>query len=152
MNDLFEQGGNIRDPGLEDSAMRRSQEFAHLFQAVSANYPGSILIADRNRIILYANPASARTTGYPVEELIGQSMDLIHVQASPGEVHQSISEAIDLRGMWNGDVTYRNKSGEEYIETKTVAAIRGDDGRVQYYFSIGEDVSRRRNLNIKSVR
>ena len=129
--------------GLDMQSVRQGQETARLFETVAANYPGSILITDENRMILYANPATTTMTGYEIEELIGQSLDLLYASRQPDEVHAQIRATIQQRGIWKGSIAYRRKNGELYQDTKSVAAIRDSAGNVQHFFSIGEDISRR---------
>ena len=132
--------------GQGDGAESRNVPRSHLLEAVSAHYPGSLLIADKDRTILYANHAMARISGYAIEELIGQPLSLLHAPDLTDEWHRQVAEAIESQGMWKGEIEYRHKNGDPYREHKTIAAILDDGGRLQYTFSIGEDLTSRTRL------
>ena len=132
--------------GFDARSMRESQATAAMFQTVTDNYSGSILIANEDNSILYANPALLHMTGYSFEELIGKTPAIFKSGQTPDEVYRNLWETIDSGGIWNGEVINRRKDGSHYLECKTIAAIRDSQGHVQNYFAIGEDGSQRHQL------
>ncbi len=129
--------------GFDASAMQKSQSEAAMFQKVSDNFSGSIIITDPDKIILYANPALLRMTGYSADEVLGQTPALFKSGKVPADVYRTLWETLSTNGTWEGELINHRKDGGEYIERKTIAAIRDVSGQVQYYFAIGENVSQR---------
>ncbi|MBS1187928.1 MAG: response regulator receiver modulated diguanylate cyclase/phosphodiesterase with sensor(s) [Burkholderiaceae bacterium] len=129
--------------GFDATAIRHSQEAIALFQSVAENYSGSIVITDAQSHILYVNPAAQRIMGYPIGELFGRSMKDFRSDKTPVEVYHQLKDALARRELWKGEFINRRKDGELYVESKTIAAIQDENGEVQYYFAIGEDITQR---------
>ena len=129
--------------GFDATAIRHSQEAIALFQSVAENYSGSIVITDASVRILYANPAAQRIMGYSLAELFGRPIKEFRSGKTPVEVYHQLEETLRRRELWKGEFINRRKDGELYVESKTIAAIHGPDGEVQYYFAIGEDITQR---------
>jgi len=129
--------------GFDASSVRESQAAAEMFRTVSDNYTGSIVITDPDKSILYVNPALLRMTGYAADEVLGQTPSLFKSGQTSDEIYRALWETINAGAIWKGELANRRKDGEQYLESKTIAAIRNAQGRVQYYFAIGEDMSQR---------
>ncbi len=131
--------------GFDATAIHKSQAAVAMFQTVSDNYTGSIVITDPDKIILYANPALLQMTGYSADEVLGQTPALFKSGKVSPDVYRTLWETISAGGLWEGELINHRKDGGEYIERKTIAAIRDALGHVKYYFAIGEDVSQRQH-------
>ena len=129
--------------GFDARVAGKDGDAAALFQTVSDNYSGSIVITGPDKRILYANPALFQMTGYSPEELIGQTPAVFKSGQTAEEVYRRLWETVEAGEIWKGEFINRRKDGEQYLETKTIAAIRDVQGRLQYYFAIGEDTSQR---------
>ena len=129
--------------GFDASLIRKSQATAEMFQTVSDNYSGSIVITDAEKAILYANPAALHMTGYALDEVLGQTPAVFKSGQMPAEFYRQLWETLAAGGVWKGEFINCRKGGGEYLESKTIAAIRDARGKVQYYFAIGEDISQK---------
>lgn len=129
--------------GFDASSIRNSQAAAAMFQMVSDNYTGSIAITSPDKAIVYANPAFLRMTGFSASEVLGQTHALLKSGQTADEVYQNLWATLDAGGIWNGDFINQRKDGTHYLESKSISAIRDSQGRVQFYFAIGEDMSQR---------
>ena len=129
--------------GFDASSIRESQAAAEMFQTVSDNFSGSIIITDSARHILYVNPTVVEITGYLSTEILGKTPSLFKSGQTTEAVYRNLWETIDAGGIWRGEFINRRKNGEPYLESKTISAIRDDQRRIQYYFAIGEDISQR---------
>ena len=131
--------------GFDARSIRQSQATAAMFQTVSDNFSGSIIITDPERNILYANPAVVQMTGYSPEEIIGRTPSLFKSGQTAVEVYRNLWETIETGEIWRGEFINCRKDGERYLESKTISAIRDGLGRVQYYLAVGEDISQRQH-------
>ncbi len=129
--------------GLDATLMRESQAAAAMFQTVSDNYSGSIVITNPDRRILYINPAVTLMTGYSSDELIGQTPTVFKSGQTSDETYHDLWATIASGEIWKGEFVNQRKDGRQFLESKTIAAIRDAHGDVRYYFAIGEDVSQR---------
>ena len=131
--------------GFDASSIRKSQAAAAMFQTVSDNFSGSIIITDPDTNILYANPSLMEMTGYSADEIHGQTPSLFKSGQTDDKVYRNLWETVAEGEIWRGEFINRRKDGEQYLESKTISAIRDAQGRVQYYFAIGEDISQRQH-------
>jgi len=103
--------------------------------------PESIMITDLNANIEYVNDALVRISGYPREELIGQTASMFNsgaaLQATQAELWQTL-----LAGKtWKGEFSNRRKDGTEYQELAIITPLRQVDGRITHYVAVKEDVT-----------
>lgn len=131
--------------GFNSGAMRASQTSATMFQTVADNFTGSIVITDPQRNILYVNSALLNMTGHTADEVIGRTPSLFRSGHTSEDVYRSLWETVNAGGIWKGEFINCRKDGSQYLESKTIAAIRDANGVIQYYFAIGEDVSKRQH-------
>lgn len=141
--DAAGQARSIALVGFDARLIRESRLAATMFQTITDNYTGSIVITDPAQVILYANPAILRMSGYAPDELIGRTPALFKSGQTSADVYRDLWDTLELGGTWRGEFINCRKDGSQFIESKTISAIRDDQGQVQFYFSIGEDLSQR---------
>ena len=129
--------------GVDARSSRETQAAARLFQTISECYTGSIVITDPDRVILYANPSFLHLTGYTLNEVLGRTPAFLQSGQTSDEVYRSLWETLETYSVWNGEFINHRKDGADFVETKTISVIRDSEGKVQYYFAIGEDISLR---------
>lgn len=132
--------------GFDASAIRKGSTSAAMFQAVSDNYTGSILICAPDSSILYANPTLLQMTGYSADELIGKKPSVFKSGQTADEVYRSLWETIGSGKIWSGELINCRKDGTHFLEFKTIAAIRDFAGQIQFYLAFGEDGAKRQHL------
>ena len=114
-----------------------------LFRTLVTQSRRGIIVTDPDEVILFANPAAAQISGYTVEELVGQTPDLLKSGQTPAEVYRDLRNALDADQIWRGEFVNRRKNGELYLEARTISAIRDATGAVRYYVSVSEDLAER---------
>lgn len=127
--------------GFDLTSIHGNRAAADLFRIVSDQFEGSILITDADNTILYANPALTRMTGFPAEEVIGETPRLFKSGQTAESLYRDLWETLTAGGIWRGEFINRRKDGSTYPESKTISAIRDERGRVRHYFAIGEDLT-----------
>ena len=105
-----------------------------------------VLISDRRGIIEYVNPEFTRITGYELDEVTGESVEILNSgQHEPGEFEEMWA-ALDRGQAYEKEFTNRTKSGEEYLQQTTISPIEAEDGTILAYVAIGRDVTSERLL------
>lgn len=113
------------------------------------NYSESLLIetcliskADRHGKITYANDKFCKTSGYLLEELIGQDHRAVNSGIHTKEFWKEMYETvIKQRKIWHGLVTNRNKSGELYYVKSWIQGIFSADNKFDGYISVRHDIT-----------
>ncbi|MBK1697471.1 ATP-binding protein [Rhodovibrio salinarum] len=96
----------------------------------------SLLNAD-NRFV-YINRATATLYGYPVDELLGQPLDLIYDSDGRQRLYQEVLPVLRNNGAWHGTCKARHRNGS-VIEQEVSLAALPDGGMVR----VARDVTAR---------
>lgn len=106
-----------------------------------------IIITDVRGVILFANQAVERTTGYPADEIIGQNPRLWGHQM-PRSFYRKMWYRLSIQKRpFIGEVTNKRKNGDLYIAECRIAPILGRDNSVKYYVGIERDITRAKGVD-----
>jgi len=106
----------------------------------------SVMVTDLDARILYANPATAASSGYPLGEIVGASPRLFASGLHGPDFFREINGALRAGTTWRGIVVNRTKQGELYEEDTTITPVRSDDGEITSFVSVRRNISRERRL------
>ena len=131
---------------LAGLAIERHQSLDKLLklqQAVEQS-PSSIVIANLNAEIEYANAAFFRITGYTAQEALGANPRILQSGKTPPSTYRELWAALGAGQPWNGVLVNRRKDGSEYTEMARLAPIMQPDGSITHYVGIKEDITARK--------
>lgn len=106
--------------------------------------PQGLLVTDETGRILFVNDAFCRTTGYSLDETIGQNPRMLQSGRQSPEFYRRMWNSIRRTGHWDGEIVNRRKDGRLYTEWLTVSAVRDPLGRTTHYIGIFRDFTHRR--------
>jgi diguanylate cyclase (GGDEF)-like protein/PAS domain S-box-containing protein len=121
--------------------MQRDMELKMAAKVIENTLEG-ILVADTDGTILSVNPAFTRITGYTAAEAIGKTPRLLRSNHHDILFYQQLWGSLLSTGQWQGEIWNRRKSGEAYPEWLTISAIRNENGVVQQYVSVFNDITK----------
>jgi PAS domain S-box-containing protein len=127
---------------------RAEKENIKLSQVVHQS-PVSIVITDPNGLIEYSNPNNCKTTGYKIEELIGQNPRILKSGKFTNEEYSQLWKTIKADDVWIGEFYNKKKDGSFYWEYARIRSITDPEGRITNYVKIGEDITSRKKLENK---
>ncbi len=120
------------------------QEQMRLQSTALAAAGSVVVITDRNGTIEWVNPAFTRTTGYTLEEVIGQNPRILQSGRHDQTFYENLWHTI-LRGeVWRGELINRRKDGSLYIEQAVISPVRDAEGEITHFIAIKEDITERR--------
>ena len=122
---------------------RAEQERARLAMAIEQASEGVMLLNIEGTVV-YANPAMARITGYPVENIMGKGPFSPGVATS--ERYDHIWQAIRRDESWSGQISAKRTGGIPYIFDWVITPLRDRDGAITGYVAIGNDVTEKKKL------
>ncbi len=114
--------------------------FAHIFNSINEG----IIVTDADKNMLFINPAFSIITGYSANDLIGKSLNLLHLDLMDGEFNRDIWRSINETGRWQGEMIGRRKNDESYTEHLSISTTKNERGEVNYYIGIFSDISERK--------
>lgn len=132
----------------EDRSLRREAETAlHLRQRAIEASANAIVIASATKPgypVEYVNPAFERMTGYSAEEMIGQSLRIMHGTDRQQEGLQKLQRILAERR--EGQTTLRNyrKNGELYWTRVHIAPVLDETGEITHFVAAKYDITKTR--------
>ena len=110
--------------------------------------PVSIVITNLEGEIEYANPKACETTGYGIEELVGQNPRVLKSGETTLDEYNLLWENIAHGKEWKGIFHNKRKSGELYWESSTIGPITDNLGNITHYLAVKEDITERRQIQM----
>lgn len=109
--------------------------------------PVHILITDDNGIILYANEAATRITGFSLQEMLGKTPRLWGGLMSLTFYRNMWKTIKEDRSSFRAEVKNRRKNGQVYEAEIRLEPILNDQNKPQFFVGIEEDVSERNAID-----
>ena len=103
-----------------------------------------ILITDEHSVILRANKAFSRITGYAEHEVLGKTPHVLQSGLQDAAFYHYLWARVRESGSWEGEIWNLRKDGEAYAEWLTITAIYGKSGVVQNYVGTFHDITKRK--------
>ncbi len=106
--------------------------------------PVSIVITNLDGSIEYANPKACETTGYTIEELLGNNPRVLKSGETSVCDYEGLWKTIYAGKQWNGIFHNVKKTGELYWEAATIRPIVDANGKTTHYLAIKEEITERK--------
>jgi diguanylate cyclase (GGDEF)-like protein/PAS domain S-box-containing protein len=135
---------------LQDvTEMRQVEDRARMLKEAVDCLPIGITLCDVNGKIIYANPAEAEMHGYADNELVGKEARQL---APQGLVKELKPDQLNTIGLFKRESTNLRKNGEEFPVQLTSIAVRNSEGRCLGLVTTCEDITGRKEAEIKMHR
>ena len=103
--------------------------------------PATIIVTDAEGKIVYANPKFVETTGYAVNEAVGQNPRLLKSGETSPEAYQQLWKTITSGQEWRGTFHNRRKDGSLYWERASISPVFDAAGKIANFMAVKEDIS-----------
>jgi len=103
----------------------------------------TVVITDRNGIVLFVNRAFEALSGYARTEIVGQHAGLLFAEDSASPAHQATMDLLIAGNVFSGVRATRRKDGTLLVEEKNITPLTDESGAVIRYISTGRDISER---------
>ncbi len=106
-----------------------------------------IVITDKDAVVIWANPAFGRLTGYSPEEAVGhRPNDLIKSGLQNGAFYQDMWANLTIGQHWRGELINKRKNGSLYHEELSIAPVKNGAGEITHFIGIKEDITERKEM------
>lgn len=129
------------DLEIEVEARKKAEEELRLSASVFENSNDGIIITNEKNLIVDVNQAFSAITGYARGEILGRDPRIFQSGRHETSFYQSLWRSLNESGHWRGEVWNRKKSGEFYIESLDVTAVKNSSGDVTHYVGIFSDIT-----------
>ena len=135
--------------GRNITERKRLEEERRLAALVYQHTAEGMLVTDADYHIIAINPACARITGYELQEVLGKSPNIFNSGRQDQYFYDSMWEAINGVGQWNGEMWDRRKNGDIYPKSITINQLLGDDDSLHGYVMLFSDITEKKQAEKK---
>ncbi|MCF8391582.1 MAG: PAS domain S-box protein [Bacteroidales bacterium] len=144
---VFDKNGVIRSAieyCLDVTKRKKAEsELVKLSTAVQQS-PSVIAITDTEGNLQYVNPQFTKSTGYSLEEAIGQNPRVLKSGEQSDEVYKELWKTITSGKVWRGEFHNKKKNGGLFWELASVSPIFDEQGKIVNYIKVAEDITERK--------
>jgi PAS domain S-box-containing protein len=136
---------NVLEDAIEiQEKYRYEAEELQKFRMAVDRSPIHTVITDIDGLILYANDAVEKTTGYPAEEMFGETPRLWGKQMTEAFYEELWRTIKTERKPFFGEVTNKRKDGQLYIVDAGIFPLLDERGSVKFFVGVERDVTAER--------
>ena len=103
-----------------------------------------IVIANKDGVIVWANKAITKISGFEVEELIGQTPRIFKTELHSKEFYKKLWNTILDGKVWKGEIVNRKKDGTFYFEELAITPIINSNSQLTHFVSFKQDITEKR--------
>ena len=119
-----------------------------MYRLAVENVSDHIVITDADGIILYANKAVEKITGFLRAEIIGKKAGVQWGKLMSNELYHQLWEQIKInKQSFTGEFNNKRKNGEMYVAEAKVSPIVDDEGNVTFFVGIERDITKMREID-----
>ncbi len=104
----------------------------------------AIVVTDAAHNIIAVNPACLTTSGYDVDEILGQSSDFFASDHQDKVFYQRQHTDLAQQGYWQGEIFHQHKNGGIYPSWVSISTSLDTENKVLNYISTFSDISERK--------
>ncbi|MCB5364614.1 EAL domain-containing protein [Pusillimonas sp. CC-YST705] len=127
---------------MVDVSDRKSIEAeAHFSSMMYHRSSQAMVVTNPNGVILTVNPAFTDITGYSLDEVLGQRLNVLSSGRHDAAFYKEMWRSLTENGTWEGEVWNRRKNGEIYIERLSITTTYSDKGTPRCRIGLFSDVT-----------
>ncbi|WP_373036117.1 GGDEF domain-containing protein [Sulfurimonas sp.] len=139
---------SVKPSELQKALLKANEELKR-FASILDRYVVSAK-TKKDSTIIDVSSAFEVSSGYIKEELIGKPMNIIRHESNPKSLYKDMWKTILNKKEWSGEIKNRRKNGEEFWLDQNIIPVLNDDGKIDSFFSVGEDITIKKELEILS--
>ncbi len=141
---IKDQAGNVTGSVIfiQDITKRKQveEELYKLSRAVEQS-SSTVVITDTKGYIEYVNPSFVKTTGYTLDEALGQHTRILKSGTIPDAGYANLWQTIAAGKEWRGEFNNKRKTGELYWESAVISPIKNSAGKITHFLAVKEEIS-----------
>ena len=149
VRDLRQAIGDLSRELTERHKLEQAQ--ARLATVVEQS-PATIIMTDTSARIEYVNAKFEELTGWRRDEVLGRTPAFLQSGDTGAASYAELRKALANGQKWHGIFRNTRKDGSSYWAETTLLPLLDEDGAVQNYVGIGEDVTEARRTRDNMVR
>ena len=119
------------------------------FKLAIENSTEQVIITDAKGIIIYANSALERTTGYTVKESLGTKAGVLWGGLMDDAYYKKLWDTVtNKKEVFTEQVKNKRKSGEEYFAAASLVPVLDKSGNVEFIVGIERDITKEKEVDL----
>lgn len=106
----------------------------------------TFFLTDADGVILYANAAFEKLTGYTRSDVVGKKPYILKSGKHSREFYKEIWDTLKAGRPWSGTLINRRKDGSKYTEELRACPVKGAAGGVKYFLAVIRDITKELTL------
>jgi PAS domain S-box-containing protein len=106
----------------------------------------AVYITDTEGTIEYVNEAFERQTGYPAEEAVGRTPNILNSGRHDEALFADLWETILAGEVWEQEIVNERADGSEYYVDQTVAPLRDETGEIEAFVAVNTEITEQKDL------
>lgn len=115
---------------LETLAQREEER---RIAAIAFECQEGMVVMDANSNFLRVNQAFTHITGYSQQELQGSTSAILRSDRHPASFYEGNWSKARSVGLWQGELWFRRKDGEDFLARVTVTAVKDEVNEITHY-------------------
>ncbi|MVO18414.1 hybrid sensor histidine kinase/response regulator [Parasedimentitalea huanghaiensis] len=144
--------GAVSELALELTKRRRLQRSEARLAAAVEQSPATIAITGTDARIQYVNKKFEALSGWSRDEVIGETPSFLQSGRTSNETYTLLRQKLMDGQSWTGVFLNRKKDGSEYWVETTILPLIADNGSIQNFIAVGEDITEKRHARDQVVR
>jgi diguanylate cyclase (GGDEF)-like protein/PAS domain S-box-containing protein len=112
-----------------------------IYQAFSAVVITDDGLGDDGHVIVYANPAFCKMTGYTLEELLGKNPRMLQGELTDQDVITKMRQSLQDGAFFEDSTINYRKDGQPYEVSWNISPVYSEDGCISHFVSVMQDVT-----------
>jgi len=108
--------------------------------------PVIVMITNKDGDIEYVNPKFTNTTGFTMDEIIGQNPRLLRSGEQSHAFYKELWTTILSGKDWHGQFHNKTKNGDLYWENAAISSIKDNKGQISHFIAIKEDITEMKKI------
>lgn len=138
----------LEDVETEKSRAEQAANDLEKFKMAVENASDHIVITDPEGIVLYANKAAERITGYKISEVLGKKAAVLWKLPMPKIYYEKMWDTIkNKKQIFVGEINNVRKNKEEYIAGISIAPVLDKQKNIIFFVDIERDITREKQVD-----
>jgi len=134
-------GFNLMSEEIEHMHDSNTEKIRRLKLAVDATV-NFIYITDIDGIVIYANPAVEKLTGYTVEETVGKKAGVLWGRQMSTQYYKDLWNTIKKKKeIFKSEIKGINRSGAVFYAEISISPVLNSDGEIMYFVAVQNDIT-----------
>ena len=132
----------------EKNVLWQQRDQLRIFKTAVEQSGEMMILTDAEGIVLWANSAAERVTGFSVKETIGRKAGVLWGKLMDYEYYENMWDTIkNKKQLFTSEIQNHRKNGEHFFSTINIYPLMDKDGVIQYYVATQRDVTEQKEVD-----